>query len=253
VHLEDNQISDSSWGGGVRPCAPCPAVWVLMDDPHAEVDRQWQYYLRAINYNMALEDVYLLLDYRLAFANRTGFRNPSSPRADYFHNRDLQYKPPQLDKVRTCSRNVLTGATGYSLMVALRETVTAVTTRQPVSLRTALTASNVLEVRTLDSVPPPPLRAGRSYPARMEDVNPDDYAFLPRTHPWLFVTATIVNARGECVQFPRGRLYSWTEDRTPRSFLPLVSHHGYGPVRYPLSRLRRLADSEPVPSPYRHL
>src|SRR5690349_6658312 len=78
MHLEDKAAQ-----GYIRSCAPCPAVWVLRDDQHVYFGRQWQYFLVGINPNMTLENVMLLLDYRLAFANRTGLTNPNDTRADF--------------------------------------------------------------------------------------------------------------------------------------------------------------------------
>jgi hypothetical protein len=219
THLEDKAAQ-----GYIRSCAPCPAVWTLKDDPQALLGEQWQYYLRAINHNMTLENVYLLMDDHLAFANDTGFNSLDNPgRADYFFRRDLGEKPPALNKVRTCSRNVLTGTV----------------------------VGDKLRVTLFDSRQPPPLKTGRAYPSRVEDVKLDDYLYRPETHPWLFMTANIVNRAGEVVQFPRGAVYPWTGDSTIRSFLPHIANFEYGDVLYPLSRLRRLGESEAVPSPYR--
>jgi hypothetical protein len=218
MHLEDQAAQ-----GSIRSCAPCPAVWVLKDDQHVIFGEQWQYYLAAINSGMTLENVMLLLDYRLAFANRTGLRNPDDPRADYITGQFTESKPPQLDKVRTTSRSVLTGE-----MVG-----------------------DSLRVRVFDSRQPPPLKPGKSYPAHVEDVRPEDYIYLPETHPWMFLTANIVNQAGEVVQFPRGAVYPWTKDNTPRSFMPHISNPDFGDVLYPLTQLQKLADDEPIPSPYR--
>lgn len=244
--------------GFIRGCAPCPAVVVLKDDPHAFLDEQWQYYLAAINYTMDMEDVYLLLDKALAFANGTGFRQEGSPKADYFHRRDLQFKPPNLDKVRSCVRNVLTGVPQYSLVQTVKEMASLVGTvvrrektflAARVSFAFLLTTSpNVLSVWTFDSRQPPPLRPGRTYPSRVEDADPDDYLYLPQTDPEKFAVANIVNRAGEVVQFPRGGLYSWTGDQTPYSFMPHISNHSYGDVLYPLSNLTPV---EMVPRPYR--
>jgi hypothetical protein len=223
-HLEDAQIADNSWGKGIRPCAPCPAVFTLKDNPNAVFGEQWQYALRAWNYNMLLKDVYLLLDDHLAFANDSGFVSLDNPggKADYFFRRNVGGKAPNLDKVRTCSRSILTGEAhgGY------------------------------LKVTTFDSRSNPPLKPGRTYPKRVEDANIDDYLYNPREHPWMFFAATIVNRSGEVVQFPRGGLYPWFEGGTsPVSWMPHISNHGYGDVWYPLSRLRQIG--EPLPSPYR--
>jgi hypothetical protein len=220
MHREDVEIR-----GYIRSCAPCPAVWVLKDDPHALMSEQWQYYQRAINMNMTLEDVYLTLDDHLAFANWTGYPTLDNPgtKADFFFRRNLTGKPPALDKVRTCSRSVLTGTEENGYLI----------------------------VKTFDSRQNPPLKPGRTYPRRVEDVNPDDYLYLPQFNREMFLVATIVNRRGEVVQFPRGGLYAWTNDNTPYTFLPHVSNHAYGPVRVPLSNLRKLPLGSPVPSPYR--
>lgn len=219
MHMEDDMVAD----GSIRSCAPCPAVWVLKDDQHVYFGRQWQYFLVAANYNMTLENVMLLLDYRLAFANRTGLTNPNDPRADYITGRHLTKRPPQLDKVRTCSRSVLTGD---------------------------VVGTN-LRVRLFDARQAPPLKPGRVYPSRVEDVNPDDYLYLPQTHPWMFLTANIVNRSGECSQFPRGAVYAWTNDGAPRSFVPHIYNPTYGEVLYPLENLRKLGETEPIPHPYR--
>jgi len=218
MHLEDKAAQ-----GYIRSCAPCPAVWVLKDDQHVVFGEQWQYFLVAANRNMTLENIMLLLDWRLAFANRLGLTNPNDPRADYITRRHLDRRAPQLDKVRTCSRSVMTGEV----------------------------AGDKLRVTLFDSRQPPPLKPGRTYPTRVEDVNPDDYLYLPETHPWMFLVANIVNARGEVVQFPRGAVYDWTKDNTPRSFVPHIYNPAYGDVLYPLSRLWRVPDNQPVPSPYR--
>lgn len=218
MHLEDKAAQ-----GYIRPCAPCPAVWVLKDDQHVVFGEQWQYFLVGSNPNMTLENVMLLLDWRLAFANRLGLTNPNDPRADYITRKHLGRKDPQLDKVRTTSRSVLTGTV----------------------------VGNDLKVTMFDSRQPPPLKPGRKYPTRVEDVNPDDYLYLPQTHPWMFLVANIVNKAGEVVQFPRGAVYPWTSDNTPRSFVPHICNPSYGDVTYPLSKLWRVPDNQPIPGPYR--
>lgn len=219
MHREDGEVF-----GGIRSCAPCPAVFWLKDDSHNPITKQWQYYLIAMNPAMDIEDVYLLLDNNLAFTNSMGFRNDGDPRQDWFHNRDLTAKPPQFHKVITCSRNVITG----------------------------MEQNGMLNVKTFDIRNAPPLKPGRFYPRNISEINPDDYLYLPRYSREMFIVANIVNREGEVVQFPRGGLYSWTNDNTPYSFLPLCSNPTYGPVLYPLSKLRKLPQDAPVPSPYRN-
>ena len=221
MHKEDRDVF-----GSLRSCAPCPAVMVLKDDPHTLLSRQWQYYIRAINYNMTLENVYLLEDDHLAFNNNTGYPTLDNPgdRADWFFNRNLGGKDVQMDKVRTTSRSVLTGVED----------------------------GNELIVMMFDSRELPPLKPGRMYPMDIIQVNPDDYAIMPETHPHMFLVANIVNRREEVVQFPRGATYPWFEDgRTPVSFLPHIHNYKYGPIRYPLSKLEKIPLGDPKPSPYR--
>lgn len=240
--------------GGIRSCASCPAVFTLKDDPHVVMTEQWQYYLRAINYNMTVNDVYLLLDKSLAFANGTGFRNPNDPRADYFHRINLNYPPPNLDKVRSCSRSVVTGVEQFSLAQSvngLKTMLPAFLSGKKPILSSGLASKNVLKVKTFDSTKPPPLKQGRSYPTRIEDVNPNDYLYLPQYNREMFLVATIVNPNGTVVQFPRGGLYSWTNDNTPYTFMPHISNPDFGDVVYPLDYLTKLPLGSSVPSPYR--
>jgi hypothetical protein len=260
MHKEDREAQ-----GYIRSCAPCPAVWVLKDDPHAKMSRQWQYYLRAINHNMNLENVYLLLDDHLAFANRTGFPSLDNPggKADYFFNRNIGATPPSLDKVRTTSRSVLTGTEGHSLIQTLldvADVARAISTRRgsfieaKTSFRAAVTAPvNVLKVWVFDSRQPPPLMPGRVYPQDISEVNPGDYLYMPETNREKFLVANIVNKPGEVVQFPRGALYSWFEGgKTIASFMPHVANLVYGNVLYSLNKLVKLPLGSPAPSPYRH-
>jgi hypothetical protein len=219
MHKEDEDIF-----GGIRSCASCPAVFVLKDDSHNSITKQWQYYMLAINPAMTLENVFYLLDNNLAFTNSTGFRNDGDPRADYFHNKDIAFKPPQFDKVRTCSRNCVTG----------------------------IEQGGMLSVKTFDIRVAPPLKPGKVYPNNLSEIKPDDYLYTPRYNREMFIVANIVNGAGEVVQFPRGGLYDWTNDNTPYSFLPLCSNPAYGPVLVPLDRFRKLPVDSPVPSPYRN-
>lgn len=255
MHLEDRE--SGVFGGGLRSCTPCPAIFVLLDDQHAIFDKQWQFYVRAINYNMSIQYVTALYEKARAFFNRTGFPG----KRNWLTGEDMDQPDPNKDKVRTCSRNVLTGVPAYSLMQTLKDAGTLVRSlvrreQTIMGLRqsfTALATNNVLEVETFDSRQPPPLKTGRRYPERVEDIDIDDYLFTPQSNRERFVVANIVNKAGEFVPFPNGALYPWTGDGIPYSFLPIVSNHGYGKVRYSLAKLRKLADHEPIPSPYRFM
>jgi hypothetical protein len=225
--------------GEIRSCASCPAIMIMKDDQHAVMDRQWQYYFRAINYNMALEDVYLLLDDRLAFANFSGFITLDNPgRNDYFFNRTGFDKSPQLDKVRTSSRSVLTGVEEVDY-----PTFTYDGTRR---------REAVLNVRVFDSRQPPPLKPGRVYPRDISQVDHTAYLYMPETHPEMFLVANIVNRRGEVVQFPRGATYPWIDGgTTPYSFVPHVANLGYGPIKVPMRYLYKVPLGSPKPRAYR--
>jgi hypothetical protein len=253
------QTEDRIAYGFIRSCAPCPAVFVMKDDSHVSITKQWQYYMLAINPSMTLENVFYLMDNNLAFCNSTGFRNDGDPRADWFHDRNITdgSKPPQFDKVRICSRNATTGVEQYILVSALKATMNALQLRlragigKIADVRAAI-LTKVLNVVTFDSRFPPPLKSGRSYPSTISQINPDDYLYLPQYNREKFIVANIVNSRGEIVQFPRGGLYSWTNDNTPYSFLPIISNPTYGQVLYTIDKnLIKLPVGSDVPRPYR--
>ncbi|RPJ29175.1 MAG: hypothetical protein EHM33_02035 [Chloroflexi bacterium] len=205
---------------GQQYTPPDPAVVILKDDPHAKFDEQLQYFVRAVNYNMTIQAVCNLFGSGAAFFNAgKGF----PPRHNYLTGEDADGEDPQTDKVRTCLHNVLTG----------------------------VQEGDSLNVLTFDSRAPIPLKPGCTYPRSVEEADISIYAITPQTHPWLFVVCNIMNTSWEVVPFPHGGLYPWTGDNKPYSFLPLVSNHGYGPVLRPLTTLRRLGESEPIPSPYR--
>lgn len=218
MHKEDVGIF-----GMIRMCAPCPAVWTL-NEPNTKVKmtKSWQFYLRAMNYNMPLQHVAALLDFTKAFANGTGFGDSTDPRANWILGENLTAPLPQLDKDRDCSRNLVTGAK----------------------------LGDRLTIRTLDGNNPPPLKPGRTHPQTMDQVDIDDYLYNPKDHPWLFVVANIVNTRGEVVPFPNGALYSWTNDNTPYTFFPLVSNEI---IIDTLNNYIELVPGSPLPKPYRRL
>jgi hypothetical protein len=258
-HLEDGP--SGVWGGQLRPCAyagGCPAPFVLRE-PRLKVnlDRHWQFYMAAINDGMVPEDVARELHYRLMACNMTGLDDPQRPRRDYLRGKNLTAsEDPRFDKDRTCSRSVMTGTEGYSLLIALQAIVTAATVqRSLLATRSALVTvatNNVLIVTVLDGNQPPPLKPGKSYPQTVSQIDPDDYLYHPRTHRWLFFAAnTVVSASGNTSKvwpFPRGATYPWTGDGWKYTWFPHVSRET---IRYPLSRLRKLGPTEPIPSPYR--
>jgi hypothetical protein len=225
-HREDREVF-----GYIRPCATnggsCPAVFVLKT-PAAKVQltREWQFYLAAINYHMAPADVAVELHYHLAFCNNTGLGKPDVPRRDYLRGRDLTAKElPKFDKDRTCSRSVLTG----------------------------VEVGNTLRVTVMDGNQPPPLKPGRRQPQTVGEINFEDYLYNPRDHRHMFFAANTVSSvsgGSKVYPFPRGATYEWAGDGWRYTWFPHVSCEE---ILYPLSRLRKLADGEAVPSPYRSI
>lgn len=214
----------------IRSCATtggCPAVFVMLTPKlKVNLDKNWQFYLIAINMGMTLENISSILDTHWAFCNDSGFR--SGALRNYILNKDLNAvdetgKPayPRFDKDRTCSRSVVKG----------------------------VELGSVLQVVTFDGNKPPPLKEGRSYPQRIEDINIDDYLYNPRDHRHMFFAANAVASKpgglSSVAPVPRGAIYDWTEDGLPYTWLPHVSRHV---VYRPLSQLTKVTT---IPSPYR--
>lgn len=228
MHKEDKDTDIFSTSSRIRTCASkgCPAVFPLKAPKNKTwMTKEWQYYLIAINYNMTLENVYLLLDNHLAFANDTGFIDLGNPgKKDFFFNRINYPEYPRLDKDRTCSRNLLSGKE----------------------------VGDMLEVFTMDGNNPPPMKPGRKHPQAIADIRLEDYLYNPKDHPWMFVVANTIKTKPggqtSVAPFPRGAMYDWTKDGYNYSFLPLVSREK---ILYPLRYLIRLDMTKPFPSPYR--
>jgi hypothetical protein len=200
----------------IRECAPCPAVF-MMHEHRVKITKQWQFFIRAINPGMSVQHIAALFGPTKAFTNRP--RNDA--RANHLMGTKLSRPDPEFDKVRTCALSVLTGTvSGKHLIVTM-----------------------------LDGSQEPPLKEGRSYPERVEDINPDDYLFTPQTHRHLFFAANIIRRDGRTVPFPKGAVYDWTNDGKPYTWLPHVKR-GQVEVRYPLSKLIELPPGAEIPSPY---
>lgn len=193
----------------VRHRYPTPAVWPLGEasDHKVEITMQWQFYIRAINPGRSLQYVAALFGPTLAFTNR----KRDDARADWLRRKDLDRPNPDFDRVRTCTGSLLSGVVDGDYLI----------------------------VDMMDGTRPPPLVPGKNYPARVEDVRLEDYAYRPETHPWLFMAATRVGVGPEHVTgpFPNGAVYSWTGDGKPYTWLPHVANR---PIRYPLAYLRRV-------------
>lgn len=200
--------------GAARGCAPCPAVFP-MQDTRVAVTKQWQFFIRAINYGMSVQHVVTLFGPQKAFTNR----NINDLRADYLKGENLERPDPDFDKVRTCSLSVMAG----------------------------IVSRDHLIVTMLEGAQSPPLKEGRSYPERVQDINRDDYLFTPWTHRHLFFAANITKPNGKTVPFPKGAAYDWMGDTQPYTWMPHVSRFE---VRYTLSNLIQLPAGGPIPSPY---
>jgi hypothetical protein len=218
MHKTDNEL------GGVRwmkdDVNGVPQVFIL-DDESMKLTQQWQYFIRAINYNMTPQKVAAIFGHFRAFANGTGFGDPNDPRKNYFTGENLDADEfPQLDKIRTCGRSVLTGTESEDSIL----------------------------VKTLDGNVPPALKPGKVYPTDISRVSIEDYVYTPRTHPWLFFVANNIQRDGETVPFSDdGGHYDWMGDNRPYTFLPHVSRWS---VWYPKDKLIKLRAVDGVPSPY---
>jgi N-acetylmuramoyl-L-alanine amidase len=201
-----------------RPHVADPAVF-MMHESRVEITKQWQFFIRAINYGMKLHHVSQLFGYKKAFTNR----HKNDLRADHLQGLNLDRKNPEFDKVRTCALSVMTGTV----------------------------SGDHLLVQMMNGSEPPPLKPGRTYPERVEEIDPDAYAFTPWTHRHLFFAANITKRGGRKISpFPHGAVYDWTNDGRIYSWMPHVAPAGVK-VRYPLSNLVRLEPAAPIPSPYK--
>lgn len=191
--------------------AGTPEVFVLYDYS-IPLTQQWQYFCRAANMGMTPAKVAALFGDRKAFCNRMGLGEPSDPRADWLNEENTGREDPKLSKAYTCGGSLLAG--------------------EP--------EGNYLWVRHFDGNQPPPLKPGKAYPLRVEDIDPDDYVYHPSNAPWMFLVAVNVTDKGSPFPFNNGGLYSWTpEPSRPFTFLPHVSRRQ---VLYPLAKLERVTE-----------
>ncbi len=233
-----------NWGKP-RDCAPCPAVWPLSDHK-VPVTKQWQFFIRAINAGRSLQYVAALFGPALAFCNRS----TNDLRCDWLQKKNLDRPDPDFDRARTCSRSVLTGAPSFSLMESLRLVTVSLLRRDFAALRhsfVSFAAANVLTLIMMDGWKDPPLKPGRAYPTRVEDIRLDDYLHSPETDRHLFFVANITNIQGQTVPFPNSAMYPWTGDGRPYTWMPHVSRRT---IQYPLVNLISLPAGARPPSPY---
>lgn len=221
---EDKQVF-----GEVRGCAVggCPAVMVLNDNPDTLFDRQWQFFLYAINPGMSPNAISSLMGGTKALMNNTGVGDPNNPRADYIMGENVREPAPRLDKLRTFARNIHTG----------------------------VEVGDQLQVGTFDGNNPPPLKPGKTYPETLAEVNLDDYLITPRTNLEMFLVCNNIQTkpgnRTSIFPFDNGGIYDWTpEPAEMYSFFPLVSRFT---VRSPLRNWIKIPQGSPMPSHYRRV
>lgn len=212
--------------GDIRPCAyggaGCPAVMLIEDRGNTIISKQWQYFIVGINYGMSRNNIANLLKKTTALTNET---DPTAWR-NYIMGENLNAKEdPKLDKFRTFSRN--THAAEFD--------------------------GNGWRLVTMDGNNPPPLKPGKVYPQRLEDIEPDDYLYHPRTHPHLFLVCNNVEVKGagqtSVFPFAHGLIRYWLDDE-PYTFFPFVSVR---PVYLNTYNWTMLEPSETPPHPYRRV
>lgn len=221
-HNEDINTDIFDWE--VRSCASqgCPAVMLLHDAPNTIFDRQWQYYLVAINPGMGLNKIASLL------GDTKALTNTKDRTRNYILNENLDAPDcPRLDKLRTFSRNThlarLEPDGGWTLV-------------------------------TMDGNHPPALKPGKTYPERLEDIRAEDYLYTPQSHPHLFLVCnniqTKIGNQTSVFPFDGGVVQSWTGNTDPYTFFPLVSRFK---VYLNLLNWTQLDVGEVPPNPYRRV
>ena len=221
---EDEQVL-----GTVRGCAAqgCPAVMVLNDSPDTIFDKQWQFFLYAINQRMSLNAISGLMGNSKALMNNNGLGDPNNPRANYITGDNIGSPDPRLDKLRTFARNIHTG-------VEMGED---------------------LQVKTFDGNNPPPLKPGKTYPNTLEEVNLDDYLMTPQTNLEMFLVCNNIKTKAEnqtsIFPFDHGGKYDWTPEPIEMySFFPLVSKFK---ILSPLKNWIKIPLGSSLPSYYRRV
>ncbi len=193
-------VGDLELYGRARESAPNPEVFFFAENV-TDIGKYWQFYLRAINYNMVLERVSAILRTDRMATNGTGFGD-DEPRQNWLLREDLDaVKPPQWNKVYT---------TGMA--------------------RIRMEGNRVL---TFDGTRPPPLKPGYAQPERVEDARIEMYLHTPYTTPWLFYDCHNIGSDGSYDPWPNSALYPG--DTTPRTWMPFVSDM---PVYYPPTQWR---------------
>jgi N-acetylmuramoyl-L-alanine amidase len=258
-HKDDEQLSRLSpqllkrlrWKVETRPGKPVPAVFPFEKSAAARVDltKEWQFFIRVINYKMPVNKVSDLFGNTLAFCNFTGFKDPAHPRADFLRRENLSapLRLPQFDKPRTCALSVMTGQVKGEFLI----------------------------VEFMNGSQPPPLKPGGKHPQSIEEIDTEikargwlkNYQFTPRTHRHLFFAANRTARGGKKIspldpaygrEYPepkrpgemRGAVYDWIGDGKAYAWLPHVAPAGLK-ILYPLAFLTPVPPDAPIPPPYK--
>ncbi|RPJ76049.1 MAG: hypothetical protein EHM20_08030 [Alphaproteobacteria bacterium] len=229
LYMIKEDPDDPFWGYKLRLCAypaentnGCPGVVPLRDEATMRLDKHWQFYLIAINPGMRLEQVSALLGHYRALANGTGFGRPGNPKANYILGKNLDSPLPAFDKDRTFIRSIHTGTENNGMVL----------------------------LNSFDGTKPQPLKPGKIYPNAVEQINRNDYLFLPETHRYMFCIPNNIKAlaggRYKVFPFdPDGGVYGWMGNSDPHVFIPIVSRER---LSIPLERLWRVNSYQ---SPYK--
>lgn len=214
-HKDDAELWGNKWSEE-RQCAitqgGCPAVHPLLPNSDHKVwlNEHWQYFIRAINWGMSLKHVAALFGYKKAFTNR----KEDDLRANWISRTNLSQLPPDQDRVRSCSRAPL-------IVQEVRGDWAA--------------------IRMMDGRLRPPLKEGYTYPDHVSKIDPNAYLYHPKTHPGMFLVATITNSDGKTRPFPNGAVYDWIGDNQPYVFWPYVANRE---IVYPLANLVKISSFE---------
>lgn len=232
--LQLYQIGDDwKFLGGIRVCAygGCPGVATLIDQADTIFDKDWQYFLVAINIEMRLNNISNAMGTEAALMNKTGSGNPD--RRDWILQENLDAsKDCQLDKLRSFCLNTHAGWDDGTYAY----------------------------LKTMDGNNPPPMKinpdTGLPYPRpqTISEIVPEHYLYLPKTHRHLFLDCTNVKWKPETEtldygSFGNGTVRDWIGDGRIHTFFPFSSK--YGDVKVPLSKLNKIPLGSPFPSPFR--
>jgi hypothetical protein len=202
----------------------------VFDDFNCTFGQQWQYYLRAINYNASIQMCSRMMDDNVAFMNGSGTAGKSR-RRNWLKVEDMESKDPETDKTRTCG----------DARIQMNPIVPTAEILAKLKYREGDKVPTIYRVTFLDGTKPPPLKVGYSYPRSLREISIEAYVYTPATHPAYFTPATTTGSDGKAHSWPNSPTYPWYKSgNTPVAFWP---HVAVGPVYYPP---KQLTDNTPI-------